>query len=101
MSSTEILVLIISIVCPISSLLVAMLSFRRNVRNDTKADSQEKGVLLTEVGYIKSGVDRIEKKMEQLDVKQEEQGKAIAALEAKLEAHLHDRNAHSYKGEKV
>lgn len=99
MSGTEILVLVVSIVCPIASVLIAYFALKRNVKKDTQEEGQKQGVVLTELGYIKSGTDRIEKRLDKLDERQEEQSRAIVALEAKLDAHLKDKNAHNYKGD--
>lgn len=42
-----------------------LLAFLRTSKNDTKEEAQQQGAILTELGYIKSGVDDI--KTEQRD----------------------------------
>lgn len=48
----------VAIVCSLAALL-------RNSRNDNREEAQQQGAILTELGYIKSGVDDI--KAEQRD----------------------------------
>ena len=46
-----------------------------------KSSGQEYGVMLTEIGYIKSGVDDMKKKMEQSDRRYVELAERVTALE--------------------
>ncbi len=39
----------------------------RNHRGDVKRDGQTDGVLLTELGYIKSGIDTIQRRLDKQD----------------------------------
>lgn len=43
------------------------LAFKRNNKSDDNAAGKKDGVLLTEIGYIKSGVDDIKRKQEKED----------------------------------
>lgn len=56
---------VLSIVASAAAILFGFLAFRRNDTNDTRAEAQQQGAILTELGYIKSGVDDI--KTEQRD----------------------------------
>nr|UVY34922.1 MAG: Protein of unknown function (DUF2681) [Bacteriophage sp.]UVY65550.1 MAG: Protein of unknown function (DUF2681) [Bacteriophage sp.]DAY66354.1 MAG TPA: hypothetical protein [Caudoviricetes sp.]DAZ82655.1 MAG TPA: hypothetical protein [Caudoviricetes sp.] len=58
---------IITIVSAVCAIVFGFFAFRRGDKNDAKDDGKEKGVLLTEVGYIKSGVDDIKRKQEKQD----------------------------------
>jgi len=66
---------IVAIVCSLAALL-------RNNKNDNREEAQQQGAILTELGYIKSGVDDI--KAEQRDQRKfnSEVTTKIAALEA-------------------
>lgn len=97
MSAGDIVLLIVSITCPVCSLVVAALAFRRNNKKDTQDEGQEKGIMLTEMGYIKSGIDRIEKRIDHIDEKQDAMARRLTTVETKLEDHLKDKNAHNYK----
>ena len=46
-----------------------------------KTSGQEYGVMLTEIGYIKSGVDDMKKKMEQSDKRYIDLAERVKALE--------------------
>ena len=46
-----------------------------------KTSGQEYGVMLTEIGYIKSGVDDMKKKMEQSDKRYIEMEKRLSKVE--------------------
>ena len=46
-----------------------------------KTSGQEYGVMLTEIGYIKSGVDDMKKKMEQSDKRYIDLAERVTALE--------------------
>ena len=97
MTANEITTIIVSTVVPTATMLISFFNYKRSVKKDTENQGQEKGILLTEIGYIKSGVDRIDKRTEQLDLAQSEQGKELAKLEATVDAHLNDYNSHNYK----
>ena len=47
----------------------ALVVASRNKKKDDKSDGKEDGVILTELGYIKSGIDDIKHKQEELDKK--------------------------------
>ena len=55
----------VGVLCAIASALIAYLVFSRGKSKDDKREGQQDGVMLTELGYIKSGIDDI--KNEQRD----------------------------------
>ena len=57
-------------------------TFFRNKRTDDAADGKKDGIILTELGYIKSGVDDIKHKQE----KQDEQNIAFVSRLSAVEA---------------
>lgn len=67
----------------VGSVTLAYLAFMRNRRQDESGRGQHSGTILTEIGYIKSGIDDIKKRQEQQD------SRYLALLErlAVLEAH--------------
>lgn len=62
-----------------AAILFGYLAFRRNDQQDTRQQAQQQGAILTELGYIKSGVDDI--KAEQRD-----QRKFNAEITSKISA---------------
>lgn len=79
---TETALTIISVIGTISSILFAYLAFSRNKQQDNEKDGQHNGTILTEIGYIKSGVDDIKKKQEAQDQRHIEVISRLATVEA-------------------
>lgn len=50
---------VLSIISGAAAVIFAFLAFRRNDTNDERAEAQQQGAILTELGYIKGGVDDI------------------------------------------
>ncbi|MDE6584042.1 MAG: hypothetical protein K2K15_01445 [Anaeroplasmataceae bacterium] len=63
----EIVVGIIGLVGTISSICFAYLAFRRNQNHDTRKNGKSEGVLISDIGYIKSSIDRMEKKLDKVE----------------------------------
>lgn len=59
----------VSVIGGLCGIVFGVVTFFRNKKNDDTADGKKDGIVLTELGYIKSGVDDIKRKQE----KQEEQ----------------------------
>ena len=55
----------------------------------SKADGKQEGQILTELGYIKSGVDDMKRKMEQTDKHYMNLEKRVTALEEKMAIYHH------------
>ena len=63
----EIVVGVIGLIGTISSICFAYLAFRRNHTVDTKKDAKTEGVLISDIGYIKSSIDRMEGKLDKVE----------------------------------
>ena len=68
----------------IAACVFGFLSFLRTHRIDDGAIGRRDGTVLTELGYIKSGVDDIKKRQEKQDARYLELATRIAALEARM-----------------
>lgn len=55
-----------------------------------KNSGQEYGVMLTEIGYIKSGVDDMKKKMEQSDRRYVDLAERVTSLEEAMRIYHHN-----------
>lgn len=75
-------VMAVSIVGGIDGVVFGCVTFFRNKRTDDAADGKKDGIILTELGYIKSGVDDIKHKQE----KQDEQNIAFVSRLSAVEA---------------
>ncbi len=65
----EVFVSIISIVGTISAIGFAYLAFRKNENKSLKVDAKSEGALISDIGYIKSAIDRMEKKFDNIEEK--------------------------------
>ena len=55
------LTVLISVLCAIGGFSLSYLGLRRNNKKDACEEGKSDGVLLTEVGYVKAGVDDIKR----------------------------------------
>lgn len=56
---------ILGIVFGVSGLIFGIITAVRNKKTDDKKDGKDDGIILTELGYIKSGIDDIKHKQEE------------------------------------
>lgn len=49
----------IGVICTLAGAIIAYAGYRMNAKKEDKAEGREDGVVLTELGYIKSGIDDI------------------------------------------
>lgn len=94
MDATNIVLSIISIVGTMSSILFAFLAFRRNNKGDHKQEGKNEGVLISDVGYIKSSIDRIEKTLDKLEEKYDDLHSRIIKIEQKVDDHIKNDSIH-------
>ena len=94
MTTTDIVLSIIGVIGTCSSILFAYLAFKRNDRGDRKQEGKNEGVLISDVGYIKSSIDRIEKSIDKLDANFNVLSERVARVEATLDAHIKNKEIH-------
>ena len=63
----EVVVSIIGVAGTLSAIFFAYLSFRRNDKKDAVRDAKTEGTLLSDVGYIKSSINRMEQKLDKVE----------------------------------
>ncbi len=73
---------IIGIIVGVGGLVFGIVTFFRNKKSDDSSEGRKDGTILTELGYIKSGVDDIKRKQE----KQDEQNLKFAERLTSVEA---------------
>lgn len=81
MNSTNIALTIISVLGTISSITFAFLAFRRNDKRDHKDAGKNEGIMLSEIGYIKSSIDRIEKSLNHLEERYADLSNRVTRIE--------------------
>ncbi len=105
MDTITIVLSFISVLGTFSSVLFAVLAFRRNDRGDQKQIGKSEGVLISDVGYIKSSLDRIEKALDKLEEGYRDLDGRIIKLESdtknlntKLDEHIRNKQLHAKGG---
>ena len=98
MSGLDIVLAVLSILGTISSITFAVLAFRRNDRGDHKEAGKNEGVLISDVGYIKSSIDRIEKSIDKLETGLVEVGNRLTKLETEVHDHIYNKAIHKTIG---
>lgn len=98
MTGIDIVLTIISITGTFSSIVFAMLAFRRNDRGDHKQEGKNEGVLISDVGYIKSSIDRIEKSIDKLEEGHAATKERLTKLETEVRDHINNNDIHKSKG---
>lgn len=78
----EVAVTVLGVVGTVCAIIFGYLAFKRNTKSDDEAEGKKDGVLLTEIGYIKSGVDDIKRKQEKQDEQHVEVVSRLTAVEA-------------------
>lgn len=94
MNSSELILSIISIIGTLSSILFAYLAFHRNSKSDNKQEGKNEGVLISDVGYIKSSIDRIEKTLDKLEEKYDDLHTRIIKMEQRVDDHIKNQAIH-------
>ncbi len=77
----EILSIVLSAVFGIGGLVFGIISAVRNKKTDDTKEAKEDGIVLTELGYIKSGIDDIKHKQEGQDKQNLEFVRELTAVE--------------------
>lgn len=75
---------ITSITISIISVVIAFLSYKRNVIKEHKQLSREEGSFLSDIGYIKACVDRMEKKISNVDERYQDLLQRLTKVEENL-----------------
>ena len=73
---------IVSIIRGVFAILFGLATFLRNKHSDDVGEGKKGGVVLTELGYIKSGVDDIKRKQEKQDEQNIEVISRLTAVES-------------------
>lgn len=72
------------------SICIAYLGFMRNAKHDEKSEGEADGVVMTELGYIKSGIDDLKRSQREQDRRYVETMQSIAEIKTSL-AQAHTR----------
>ena len=72
----------VALLCTIVGGVIGVLTFSRNKTKDDKHEGQQNGQMLTELGYIKSGIDDIKNEQREQRKINTEHATKLAAVEA-------------------
>lgn len=101
MNGLQIFTTVLGVVGTLCAIVFGYIAFRRNNKSDNTAEGKKDGVLLTEIGYIKSGVDDIKRKQEKEDERHVQVVSRLTAVEASAkQAHHRLDNLEKYEGVK-
>jgi hypothetical protein len=78
----EIVIGIIGTIVGVCGLMFSFITLSRNKKNDDRDEGKEDGVVLTELGYIKKGIDGIEHKIEKQETQYLDVIKHLTEVEA-------------------
>ena len=76
------LTVIISISIAVLGAIISYLTFSRNAKKVAAEEGKNTGIVLTEIGYIKSGVDDIKRKQDKTDELYVRMSERVTTIEA-------------------
>lgn len=82
MTGIEILTTAFGVLGTGCAIVFGIAAFRRNNKTDDTAEGKKDGVLLTEIGYVKAGIDDIKRKQEKEDDRHVQVVARLTAVEA-------------------
>ncbi len=92
MNEIAILSTILGVLGTISAITFGYATYKRNAKTDNQDEGKESGTILTEIGYIKAGVDDIKRKQEKQDERHLEIISRITAVEESAKQAHHRLN---------
>ena len=82
--SYELLISLIGIIGALSSIIFSYLAFKRSNKKDDKEEGKAEGVMISDIGYIKACVDRLEKNFNKVDELYKHISERVIKLETSL-----------------
>ena len=80
----EVIFSLVSLMASLSSIVFAYLAFKRSERQDQRKDAKNEGLILSDIGYIKACVDRVEKNLTSVDERYRNLVERLAKVEERL-----------------
>ena len=81
MSEIETVLTVISVIGALSTILFAYLAFKRANKKEDKLSGKNEGIIISDISYIKSRTERIEKRLDKLEVINTDTTTRVAVLE--------------------
>lgn len=80
----NLIISVVGLVASLSSILFAFLAFRRSDKADQRKEGRNEGTILSDIGYIKACVDRMEKSITEADIRYRDLAERLAKVEESL-----------------
>ena len=81
MSEIETVLTVISVIGALSTILFAYLAFKRANKKEDKLSGKNEGIIISDISNIKSSTERIEKRLDKLEVINTDTTTRVAVLE--------------------
>ena len=82
--SYELLISLIGLTGALSSIIFSYLAFKRSNKKEDKEEGKAEGVMISDIGYIKACVDRLEKNFNKVDELYKNISERVIKLETSL-----------------
>ena len=82
--SYELLISLIGLIGALSSIIFSYLAFKSSNKKDDKEEGKAEGVMISDIGYIKACVDRLEKNFNKVDELYKNISERVIKLESSL-----------------
>lgn len=82
--SYELLISLIGLIGALSSIIFSYLAFKRSNKKEDKEEGKAEGVMISDIGYIKACVDRLEKNFNKVDELYKNISERVIKLESSL-----------------
>ncbi len=82
--SLNIIVTIVGLIASSSSIIFALFTFKRAEREEHKKNGKNEGLILSDIGYIKACVDRVEKNLGLVDERYRDVIERLATVEGRV-----------------
>lgn len=80
----NLIISVVGLVASLASILFAFLAFRRSDKADQRKEGRNEGTILSDIGYIKACVDRVEKSIAEVDIRYRDLAERLAKVEESL-----------------
>ncbi|MCM1130985.1 MAG: hypothetical protein NC310_02975 [Roseburia sp.] len=85
MSELSIAISVVGILCSISSIALAYLAFKRNLKSDDKSEGKYEGQLLTDISYIAKTLQKLNEDVTKLDERNRTMVERLAKVEQAIQ----------------
>ncbi|MBQ3009425.1 MAG: hypothetical protein IJD80_07560 [Oscillospiraceae bacterium] len=82
------LTVLISVLTAVAGMVLGMISAQRTRRQDIARQSRETATIISEIGYVKAGIDDIKRRQEKQDERHYSLAARVSKIEASMSAHI-------------